>query len=1534
MLRLHQRTSIFLTNLCLIVTGQAAIAQITPDGTLGFESSVVNQIDVNRQEISGGAQRLSSLFHSFQDFSVPALQEVYFVPDTPVLNIFTRVTGNNTSEILGKLGVDGSSNLFLINPNGIHFGTDASLDVSGSFTASTAERFNFSDGTTFSAINPQDAPLLTVHARDPILDYGLNQATMIVDGQLVAGGDLTLGSEQLEVNSSLQSGRDTILQGQNQLLENGNYTVGGYFFTKDLAGNFVDFVIPHSNVILADGDVELQGSYSGGSLYILAGGSVSSPRFSRNTIEITQGVVSDVNAGLKNGQTIIVNSDGKPHLDVRSAIDWNGLLGGNPGNQSNGAANVTFDNATSGNINWRGINIVNYGGNVVLISNVIEGSPLFQGDISTRRINLSSTSGSGNIGSDGGNLFLATVTGDVLTSQIDSSSSFSLDLGDIVGGNGGNIFLSTVAGDISVSNIDAFSNSSSVSGNVTGGNAGDIFLSTVTGDISTRGGLVTSSSESSSGLSEVIGRDGGNIFFSTVTGDISTSVLQSSSNAFSASENVIGNDGGDIKLSTITGNILTSTLQSSSRSSLGLFEAPGSGDVVGGNGGDITLSTVTGNIRTGGLDSWSSSNSVTDSGSITGGNGGDLTVLTVTGNIFTFFIDSFSKSSLGSTGVSPQPSAGSGDVMGGDGGDIAFSTIIGDISTEIIDSFSDSSSYLASGKVTGGNGGDITLSTDIGNISVPNINSSSESSVFSDSGETNGGNGGNIFLSTGTGNISGNSILDSSSTSCSFVDDSISKLTGGNGGRISISTITGEIVTWFIDSSSFSFFPRGKTVGGNGGDIFLSTVTGNISTSLNTIFLTRASINSSSLNRGDGDGGDGGNINISTVTGDISVGQLNSSSESDTGIGGDGGNIFLSASVGNIATEEIDSSSLSSFSSGFSGEIKDVIAGDGGDITLRVIQGDIITDELINSSSFSNLRNVRLPSGISQAGTAGNISLLSQQGALLRATSEPTEIWAFAASQDGKLSGDGGSVFLGGRDLLSNYKILTQSANTTSGDIAVTGFGDLVIDNLEIITSQTIEIPNPEQNSTRTISVPLGQSGQSGNVNIIGQGNLTMQNTVVASSTQSDSPAGNVSVNSQGLLTIQDNTQLTSNSKSVGSAGDFNLGSNTGILITGTDTELSATTSDIGAAGNFALTAPTITIDDNASLSTSTTATGDAGSILINAKRLNLRNGGEILSFSEGAGDGGRIDINATESVTLERVGIAPLISVETSNAGKAGNIEINTPRFTLSETARITATATETATNPEGGGSITIGADQMNLAGVVGIFAETQGDAPAGRLLLKPYQNNPNLDIDLFAGSKISAATSGSGNGGDLVVTAPNNVDISGAGILSVETSSSGDAGIIAVTSKNLALRDGVTLSASTAGSGDGGFIKFTIAGDINIFDSVVQAITKPGSTGKGGSIDIDPVNTNLVNSRVAVDSQGAGVGGDIFVTSNFLNLNNSAIATETFSTDGGNIFLEIGNQLFLQKGSNVTATAGLAQRAGNGGNITVVVPSICQRG
>ena len=154
--------------ICLLSIGLGSIysqktwAQVTPDTTLGRESSVVDVIGPVDFEIRGGAQRGANLFHSFRELGVPENGSIYFLDVPTTERIITRVTGNNASEILGTLGVTGDADLFLLNPQGIVFGPNSRLDINGSFLASTADRIEFDNQGFFSANNPGSPPLLTI----------------------------------------------------------------------------------------------------------------------------------------------------------------------------------------------------------------------------------------------------------------------------------------------------------------------------------------------------------------------------------------------------------------------------------------------------------------------------------------------------------------------------------------------------------------------------------------------------------------------------------------------------------------------------------------------------------------------------------------------------------------------------------------------------------------------------------------------------------------------------------------------------------------------------------------------------------------------------------------------------------------------------------------------------------------------------------------------------------------------------------------------------------------------------------------------------------------------------------------------------------------------------------------------------------------------------------------------------------------------------------------------------------------------------
>ncbi|MBE9095267.1 filamentous hemagglutinin N-terminal domain-containing protein [Tychonema sp. LEGE 07203] len=150
----------------LLLFPSKTFAQIIPDGTLGAESSravpdTINNLPSDR--ITGGATRGVNLFHSFGEFNIKEGRGAYFANPSGIANIFTRVTGGNSSNILGTLGVSGNANLFLINPKGIVFGPNARLDLRGSFLASSAAGVVFNNGFEFSAANPNAVPLLAIN---------------------------------------------------------------------------------------------------------------------------------------------------------------------------------------------------------------------------------------------------------------------------------------------------------------------------------------------------------------------------------------------------------------------------------------------------------------------------------------------------------------------------------------------------------------------------------------------------------------------------------------------------------------------------------------------------------------------------------------------------------------------------------------------------------------------------------------------------------------------------------------------------------------------------------------------------------------------------------------------------------------------------------------------------------------------------------------------------------------------------------------------------------------------------------------------------------------------------------------------------------------------------------------------------------------------------------------------------------------------------------------------------------------------------
>jgi len=204
---------LFPVGLLLVSAIAPATAQVTSAGD--NTGTVVNSVG-NTFNITGGTTAGTNQFHSFQQFGLSNEQVANFIANPAIQNILSRVTGGDPSVIHGLIRVTGGNNpnLYLMNPAGVIFGANASLNVPASFTVTTANGIGFANGW-FNAIgnnnyatllgNPEQFAFTTTNPGSIInegkLSVGSQQTLTLLAGTILSTGSLAAPDGNLIVTT-------------------------------------------------------------------------------------------------------------------------------------------------------------------------------------------------------------------------------------------------------------------------------------------------------------------------------------------------------------------------------------------------------------------------------------------------------------------------------------------------------------------------------------------------------------------------------------------------------------------------------------------------------------------------------------------------------------------------------------------------------------------------------------------------------------------------------------------------------------------------------------------------------------------------------------------------------------------------------------------------------------------------------------------------------------------------------------------------------------------------------------------------------------------------------------------------------------------------------------------------------------------------------------------------------------------------------------------------------------------------------------
>ncbi|MEH1974835.1 MAG: CHAT domain-containing protein [Nostoc sp.] len=831
-----------------LVTGMSAglvqAQQIVPaaDGT----NTIVTP-NGNRLDITGGTTSRDgvNLFHSFQQFGIQPEQIANFQASPALQNILGRITSGNPSIINGLIQVTGgNANLFLMNPGGFIFGANASLNVPGAFTATTANGIGFGS-SWFNAIGVNDYASLVGNpngfafstnqpgaiANAGNLAVGAGQNLNLLGGTVVNTGQLSAPGGQISVTS---------VPGENwvRLSQPGNLLSLEIQPLASSSNQPNNWTIPIASLpeLLTvgntgltanpDGTVQLTGSKvtiptTPGTTIVSGKVDVSSQAGGTVTALGKKVAVVDANinaSGTNGGGTVLIGGDyqGKgtlPNAD-QTYVDSNSVINADSNLNGNGGRVIVWGNGATqffGNISARGGANVGNGGFVevsgknFLTFNGLVDTSAANGSFGTLLLDPSTLTiidgGTGTFDGTPGNILFAdpdnganTVSWGAIAASganINLQATGNITINDITGATAG-VTTPGVA-TLNLGNGGSFSLTSQT---------GSVIFANPTNTIATTGGAITIS-----GASLSLGNLNTTPNF-TRSGDVT---LSASGNIIAG--NIIatgqGYSAGNVQVISSNGGITLNQINTSD-----------SGGIGNATGGTVTL-TAAGNILTDTINS--SSN---DAGGL--GTGGNVVATTTAGSITTGAINSSVVKN------------GGGDFTGAAGG-VNLTARDNIAVNDAINASAIAIGVDGTANVTGGNVTLQTTNTAGSNIRFTNINTQSIADDFVDGNTVQGGN---VQVLT-NGLIQGIGIGEAIATGGFFTGEggtNVQPLAGGTVriqhdggpnnvpfivGDASVNGTAGSITTGnnsIIASNSFPVLPNGGNASGTPTGITITSV--------------------------------------------------------------------------------------------------------------------------------------------------------------------------------------------------------------------------------------------------------------------------------------------------------------------------------------------------------------------------------------------------------------------------------------------------------------------------------------------------------------------------------------------------------------------------------------------------------------------------------------------------------------------------------------------------------------------------------------